>query len=65
MCWQSVNACTPAWLTWLPARVLMLAGHAVFPSLYASLRNKSQFPTIIAATFAVVVLIYGSMAVMG
>jgi hypothetical protein len=33
--------------------------------LYASLRNKQQFPGIIAATFGVVVLIYGSMAVMG
>jgi vesicular inhibitory amino acid transporter len=41
------------------------SGHAVFPSLYSSLRNKEQFATIIAGTFGCVVLIYGAMAVLG
>jgi hypothetical protein len=42
-----------------------VAGHAVFPSLYASMRNKPQFPKLMVAAFAVVVAIYGTMAVMG
>lgn len=41
------------------------SGHAVFPSLYASMRNKSQFPKLMIAAFSVVVVIYGTMAIMG
>jgi vesicular inhibitory amino acid transporter len=41
------------------------AGHAVFPSLYASMRTKSHFPWLLLGSFSVVVAIYGSMAVMG
>jgi hypothetical protein len=37
----------------------------VFPSLYASMRNKSQFPKLMIAAFSVVVVIYGTMAIMG
>jgi vesicular inhibitory amino acid transporter len=41
------------------------AGHAVFPSLYASMRIKSHFPWLLLGSFSVVVVIYGTMAVMG
>eukprot|EP00775_Hariotina_reticulata_P005906 gene5906-6147_t len=41
------------------------SGHAVFPSLYASMRTKAHFPWLLVMSFSVVVLIYGSMAVMG
>jgi len=43
----------------------VVAGHAVFPSLYASMRNKRQFPKLMIGAFAVVVAIYGAMAIMG
>eukprot|EP00879_Flechtneria_rotunda_P030651 GHRR01033314.1.p1 GENE.GHRR01033314.1~~GHRR01033314.1.p1 ORF type:complete len:491 (+),score=123.32 GHRR01033314.1:299-1771(+) len=41
------------------------SGHAVFPSLYASMRNKSHFPWLLLGSFAVVIVVYGSMAVLG
>ncbi|WIA39259.1 hypothetical protein OEZ86_005381 [Tetradesmus obliquus] len=41
------------------------SGHAVFPSLYASMRTKSHFPWLLLGSFSVVVAVYGSMAVMG
>lgn len=42
-----------------------MTGHAVFPSLYASMRNKEHFPKLMVGAFAVVVAMYGTMAVMG
>lgn len=44
---------------------VLCAGHAVFPSLYASMRNKQQGPKLMVAAFAVVVSLYGAMAIMG
>ncbi|KAF6258591.1 transmembrane amino acid transporter protein-domain-containing protein [Scenedesmus sp. NREL 46B-D3] len=41
------------------------SGHAVFPSLYASMRTKSHFPWLLLGSFSVVVAIYGTMAVLG
>jgi hypothetical protein len=52
-------------LTRLVGCLCVHAGHAVFPSLYASMRNKQQFPKLMVAVFAVVLAIYGSMAIMG
>lgn len=41
------------------------SGHAVFPSLYASLRAKRAFPRVLAASFGLVLLLYGGMAALG
>lgn len=41
------------------------SGHAVFPSLYASLRSKDKFPRVLAASFGLVCCVYAGMAVMG
>ncbi|GBF97064.1 hypothetical protein Rsub_09537 [Raphidocelis subcapitata] len=63
-------AALPA-LTWrgLPTSAALFSfcfsGHAVFPSLYASLRCKRQFPYVLVASFALVTALYGSMAALG
>ncbi|KAF8064553.1 AVT1D [Scenedesmus sp. PABB004] len=41
------------------------SGHAVFPSLYASMRTKAHFPWLLVGSFSAVVAIYGAMAVLG
>ncbi|CAN6228412.1 unnamed protein product [Urochloa humidicola] len=40
-------------------------GHAVFPTLYTSMKEKSQFPKMLAVCFVLCTLNYGSMAVLG
>ncbi|KAL6845755.1 hypothetical protein ACP4OV_024330 [Aristida adscensionis] len=40
-------------------------GHAVFPTLYTSMKQKSQFPKMLAICFVLCTLNYGSMAVLG
>ncbi|KAH7289025.1 hypothetical protein KP509_31G054500 [Ceratopteris richardii] len=40
-------------------------GHAVFPNIYASMRNKSRFSNVLVACFLICALIYGSIAVLG
>jgi vesicular inhibitory amino acid transporter len=61
----------PPLITWpgVPVSVglfcFCFSGHAVFPSLYASMRRKQHFPWLLMGSFAVVVLVYGAMAVLG
>ncbi|CAN1321538.1 Amino acid transporter AVT1J [Linum perenne] len=40
-------------------------GHAVFPTLCTSMKNKTQFPKVLLVCFVVATFTYGSMAVMG
>uniref|UniRef100_M8AX63 Amino acid transporter transmembrane domain-containing protein n=1 Tax=Aegilops tauschii TaxID=37682 RepID=M8AX63_AEGTA len=40
-------------------------GHAVFPTLYTCMKQKSQFPKMLAICFVLCTLNYGSMAVLG
>ncbi|KAJ1271343.1 hypothetical protein BS78_06G121700 [Paspalum vaginatum] len=40
-------------------------GHAVFPTLYTSMKEKSRFPKMLAICFVLCTLNYGSMAVLG
>ncbi|PIN17165.1 Amino acid transporter [Handroanthus impetiginosus] len=40
-------------------------GHAVFPTLCASMRDKSQFPKVLLVCFIWSTISYGSMAVLG
>ncbi|CAL5068194.1 unnamed protein product [Urochloa decumbens] len=40
-------------------------GHAVFPTLYTSMKEKSRFPKMLAICFVLCTLNYGSMAVIG
>nr|CAB3471974.1 unnamed protein product [Digitaria exilis] len=42
-----------------------LCGHAVFPTLYTSMKEKSRFPKMLAICFVLCTLNYGSMAVIG
>ncbi|GBG29496.1 Amino acid transporter AVT1D [Hondaea fermentalgiana] len=41
------------------------AGHAVFPSIYDSLEDKSQFPRVINQTYLCATFIYAAMALLG
>ncbi|GJN02693.1 hypothetical protein PR202_ga20071 [Eleusine coracana subsp. coracana] len=40
-------------------------GHAVFPTLYTSMKDKSRFPKMLATCFVLCTLNYGSMAILG
>ncbi|KAF8663155.1 hypothetical protein HU200_055756 [Digitaria exilis] len=40
-------------------------GHAVFPTLYTSMKEKRRFPKMLAICFVLCTLNYGSMAVLG
>ena len=43
----------------------MHVGHAVFPSLYTSMREKRRFGQVLVVAFTCAVLLYGGMAVVG
>nr|AJP06243.1 BEBT1 [Pinus tabuliformis] len=40
-------------------------GHAVFPSIYSSMKDRKQFSMVLILCFVVCTMIYGSIAVMG
>ncbi|KAH7515951.1 hypothetical protein FEM48_Zijuj10G0082800 [Ziziphus jujuba var. spinosa] len=40
-------------------------GHAVFPTLCTSMKNRTQFPKVLATCFITSTVIYGSMATIG
>lgn len=40
-------------------------GHAVFPSIYGSMRNRSQFSHVLVICFVLCTVMYGGIAVMG
>ncbi|GJN27382.1 hypothetical protein PR202_gb15402 [Eleusine coracana subsp. coracana] len=40
-------------------------GHAVFPTLYTSMKDKPRFPKMLATCFVLCTLNYGSMAILG
>ncbi|WMV19614.1 hypothetical protein MTR67_012999, partial [Solanum verrucosum] len=40
-------------------------GHAVFPNIYTSLADRSQFPAVLLTSFVMVTLLYGGTAVLG
>ncbi|VAH33100.1 amino acid transporter AVT1I-like [Triticum dicoccoides] len=60
---------TPLRLTGLPTALglytFCYCTHAVFPTLYTSMKQKSQFPKMLAICFVLCTLNYGSMAVLG
>ncbi|CAN4085145.1 unnamed protein product [Withania somnifera] len=41
------------------------SGHAVFPNIYTSLADRSQFPAVLLTSFGLVTLLYGGTAVLG
>ncbi|KAF3642324.1 Retrovirus-related Pol polyprotein from transposon TNT 1-94 [Capsicum annuum] len=41
------------------------SGHAVFPNIYTSLADRSQFPAVLLTSFGMVTLLYGGTAVLG
>ncbi|XP_060669664.1 amino acid transporter AVT1I-like [Ziziphus jujuba] len=51
----------------LTASIFMFCygGHAVFPTLCTSMKNRTQFPNVLAACFITSTIIYGSMATIG
>ncbi|XP_023731288.1 amino acid transporter AVT1I [Lactuca sativa] len=53
----------------LPTAVSMFmfcyCGHAVFPTLCNSMRDKSQFPKVLLVSFSVSTISYGLMAILG
>ncbi|KAG6548968.1 hypothetical protein Mapa_009409 [Marchantia paleacea] len=40
-------------------------GHAVFPSIYRSMKNKEQFSMVLIVCFSAVTIMYGGIGVMG
>ncbi|KAI5014842.1 hypothetical protein ZWY2020_056232 [Hordeum vulgare] len=60
---------TPLRLAGLPTALglytFCYCGHAVFPTLYTCMKQKSQFPKMLAICFVLCTLNYGSMAVLG
>nr|GEV59229.1 amino acid transporter AVT1C-like [Tanacetum cinerariifolium] len=41
------------------------AGHAVLPNIYTSMENRSQFPLVLLASFAICTFLYAGVAIMG
>ncbi|RWR81604.1 vacuolar amino acid transporter 1 [Cinnamomum micranthum f. kanehirae] len=41
------------------------AGHAVFPNIYSSMRNKAEFPSVLMVSFAICWIIYTGVGVLG
>ncbi|KAH9552907.1 hypothetical protein CY35_09G091900 [Sphagnum magellanicum] len=41
------------------------SGHAVFPNIYTSLKNRADFDKVLGVSFLLCTLLYGGMAVMG
>jgi vesicular inhibitory amino acid transporter len=41
------------------------SGHAVFPNIYSSLRNRNDYNKVLAVSFTLCTLLYAGMAVMG
>uniref|UniRef100_A0A0E0KRG7 Amino acid transporter transmembrane domain-containing protein n=1 Tax=Oryza punctata TaxID=4537 RepID=A0A0E0KRG7_ORYPU len=60
---------TPLRITGLPTALglytFCYGGHGVFPTLYTSMKQKSQFPKMLAICFLLCTLNYGAMAVLG
>ncbi|TVU14240.1 hypothetical protein EJB05_37695 [Eragrostis curvula] len=62
----NTTALRPAGLpTALGLYTFCYCGHAVFPTLYTSMKDKSRFPKMLATCFVMCTLNYGSMAVLG
>ncbi|KAF0908730.1 hypothetical protein E2562_028166 [Oryza meyeriana var. granulata] len=60
---------TPLRITGLPTAlglyIFCYGGHPVFPTLYTSMNQKSQFPKMLVICFLLCTLNYGAMAVLG
>lgn len=41
------------------------AGHAVFPNLYCSLKNRSQYPSVLFTSFLFTTIMFGGTAIVG
>ncbi|XP_048420873.1 amino acid transporter AVT1C-like [Pyrus x bretschneideri] len=63
------NKGTPLNLATLPVAMGLYgycySGHAVFPNIYTSLENRSQYPAILLTCFCICTFMYGGVAVMG
>ncbi|GKB67146.1 amino acid transporter AVT1C-like protein [Tanacetum coccineum] len=42
-----------------------ISGHAVLPNIYTSMENRSQFPLVLLASFAICTFLYAGVAIMG
>ncbi|XP_051116525.1 amino acid transporter AVT1C-like [Andrographis paniculata] len=41
------------------------SGHAVFPNIYTSMKNRNQYPSVLLASFGICTLMYAAVAVLG
>ncbi|XP_020592227.1 vacuolar amino acid transporter 1-like [Phalaenopsis equestris] len=41
------------------------SGHAIFPNIYSSLKNKNEFPAVLFTSFVISALLFAGVAIMG